>query len=202
MFIMKKYFAYLGVLMVCMMLTAVIPVHAYSYSTYSYSSYHLPLPVRCNLEKEFPRYDFVKRMYICEKIKDRMENNDNEVLRFDTIKQGTTSSLDDRTFKVIKTDKELRKLWQDMFPGVRVPHVDFGDNMVLAALMGEKSTGGYSIQITKIVNDDDVEVTVKETSPDSDCIVTQATTQPYHLIVMKKSSKDVDFNIKKVTMNC
>ena len=51
-------------------------------------------------------------------------------------------------------------------------------------------TGGYYIEITKIVEkENSVEVFARETSPSPGSLVTEAFTQPYHIVKMKKVDK-------------
>ncbi|MCQ1528180.1 S-layer homology domain-containing protein [Lutispora saccharofermentans] len=74
----------------------------------------------------------------------------------------------------------------------------YNDAIYLAAFMGRKNTGGYSIEIEdiqryKLNGKYIVEAVVKETEPDKDSFVTQALTYPY--TVVKFDSFD---NISKV----
>ena len=54
---------------------------------------------------------------------------------------------------------------------------------LLTIALGEKSTGGYSIEITKIiVNNDVLDIHIKEITPNRDSVVTQAFTTPAIII--------------------
>ncbi len=56
----------------------------------------------------------------------------------------------------------------------------------IAVFMGEKPTGGYSIEVTDIGDSEGrTGVTVKEVVPQKDALVTQALTQPYTIIRAK-----------------
>ena len=51
-----------------------------------------------------------------------------------------------------------------------------------------------SLRITKIIEkENSVEVFVKETSPSRESIVTQAFTEPYHIVKTKRVDKEVIF---------
>lgn len=66
--------------------------------------------------------------------------------------------------------------------------------MVIAVFQGNHSTGGYAIKITQTVEkENSVEVFAKETSPSPDSMVTQAFTQPYHIVKTKRVDKEVLF---------
>lgn len=59
--------------------------------------------------------------------------------------------------------------------------------------MGERNTGGYSIEVKEVNIDDDenVEIIVKETSPEPDMIVTMAITYPVCGVELSKSPKTI-----------
>ncbi len=60
--------------------------------------------------------------------------------------------------------------------------------------MGIKSTGGYSIQVTKVTEGQDtVTVYVKETTPKPGQRVTMALTAPYRIVKTQKITKPVVF---------
>ncbi len=72
----------------------------------------------------------------------------------------------------------------------RAPFVNFARDHVVAVVSGVKATGGYDIYIRDIV--EEVEERVIETvvvSPKNDCVLTQALTNPYHIVVVKKTDK-------------
>ena len=69
--------------------------------------------------------------------------------------------------------------------------------------MGSKPTGGYDIKITGVKErESSVEISVEESSPGKDCIVSQALTSPYHIIETEKTDKEVVFDTQKVVLDC
>jgi hypothetical protein len=57
--------------------------------------------------------------------------------------------------------------------------------------MGEKPTGGYSIGVENVVETDkNIIITVKETKPESDAILTQNITYPF-CVVKINSKKEI-----------
>ena len=124
-------------------------------------------------------------------------------LTFETISKGSYSGHNERGDYVIKDSSELENLWGKMQSRVSptpisaitdLPDVNFNDEMVIAVFQGTQSTGGYAIEITKIVEKkNSLEVFVKETSPSPDSMVTQAFTQPYHIVKVKRVDKEVVF---------
>lgn len=99
---------------------------------------------------------------------------------------------------VIRDQKSWAETWAAMRGNVEpkpaVPAVDFEKHVVVAVFMGRKSSGGYAVKIVSIKKGKDkVRVTVKESNPPEGAMVTMALTSPYHVVVVPKSDKDVEF---------
>ncbi|NYT00930.1 MAG: protease complex subunit PrcB family protein [Methanocellales archaeon] len=124
-------------------------------------------------------------------------------ITFENISKGSYSGHNERGDYVIKNSSELDNLWGKMQSRgtttpisaiIDLPDVNFNDEMVVAVFQGTQSTGGYAIEIIKIVEkENSVEVFVKETSPSPDSLVTQAFTQPHHIVKTKRVDKEVIF---------
>jgi len=126
------------------------------------------------------------------------KNQTSSELSLDTIAQGTYSGICcERKAHIIQTNAAWENLW-DKHAGISVPreqlpNVDFDKYTVIAVSSGKKSTGGFRVEITKIVKDDDnVGVYVKEYCPTGD-FVTLALTQPYHMVKVDKINEDTKF---------
>jgi hypothetical protein len=74
-----------------------------------------------------------------------------------------------------------------------------GGEYYLIVYVGERPTGGYSVEITGITNENGtVRVTVRETSPKPDDIVTQALTYPFDIVKLPvKISGDIRLDFVK-----
>ena len=98
---------------------------------------------------------------------------------------------------VVKDQKGWEEVWSGMkgneSPKPETPKVDFDSQMVIAVFMGTRNTGGYSVKITSVEQNGKVTVKVKESSPPPGAIVTTALTSPYHVVVVAKSDKPVEF---------
>lgn len=99
---------------------------------------------------------------------------------------------------VIRDQQAWKALWEEMHttmtPMPALPDVDFTREMIVGAFLGQKPTGGYSVRITRISQTaGGFQVDFKESRPSPDSIVTQALTQPYHLIVLSKHEGKIDF---------
>ena len=65
------------------------------------------------------------------------------------------------------------------------PTVEFGTDMVIAAFMGSRSTGGYVITVEDVrENDEFIIVEIEMETPGSGCDVTDGVTQPHHMVVL------------------
>lgn len=68
-------------------------------------------------------------------------------------------------------------------------NIDFENNVVLIAHMGQKNTGGYAIGIGSITaeKDDVLRVKLKETKPEKGSNVTMALTHPFFIAAIPKA---------------
>lgn len=126
-------------------------------------------------------------------------------ISFQTIEKGFNNDINERQTRVIKTTEEWRDLWTEMFSSIRMPTrvVDFDNKMLIAAIQGQKLTGGYNVEIDKIEDlGDKINVNIVETEPGSNCITTQAFTSPYHIVELDKTSKKIEFSYSRNVVNC
>jgi PrcB C-terminal len=66
--------------------------------------------------------------------------------------------------------------------------------MVVALFMGERPTGGFAIEVTRIERTDSgLSVHYRTTRPDPAAMQPQALTQPFHLIALPRSDDPVTF---------
>ncbi len=112
--------------------------------------------------------------------------------------RGIQCSIADAQTCAITDAKEWAQLWRRMHQGREpmpdLPSVDFSRQMVLAAFMGRKPTGGYTVQITRVVAENGtITVTVRETAPSPNTPVIQVLTHPFHIVVVPKVNGTVRF---------
>jgi hypothetical protein len=143
-------------------------------------------------------------------ISNLIQSHENNVVNFETIKTRTPSIHIEKKNYVIENNQDWQSLWNKMdlkelneVAKPSAPEVDFSKNMVIAIFQGTKSTGGYSIEITKIIETKDaLEIYITEKSPGKNCIVTQAFTSPYQIIKIPKINKKVIFKPEQKTTDC
>ncbi len=115
------------------------------------------------------------------------------------VAQGYHSGIDQPEQRVIRAAAEWSKLWvrhtatsSDKTP----PKVDFTKEMVLAAFLGQRSTGGYAVQITDArVAGRKLLVTVQEKRPGRGELRAQLVTSPFCAVAVKASQLPVEWKV-------
>lgn len=122
-----------------------------------------------------------------------MEKN----INFTTIEQGAYCGLTEEKNYTITTNDEWQTFWQKLkanqLAAPNAPTVDFSQEMVIASAMGEQSTGGYKIEIDKIMETDKISVYLKKTTPNPQSFTSQALTQPYVIVKIPLTNKSFNF---------
>lgn len=107
---------------------------------------------------------------------------------------GPTDVLVQRKNYIFRDKDDYLAFWELLHgndPSAKsAPFVNFARDHVIAVVSGVKATGGYDIYIQDII--EEVEERVIETvivSPGDGCPVSQALSNPYHMVVVKKTDK-------------
>jgi len=116
---------------------------------------------------------------------------------FSTVEQGSSSGIREPTRVVVRTSREWLVVWArhaQPIGAVVPPPVDFSRDMVLGVFMGERQTGGYRIEITAVERTAEVvRVRYRTHEPEPAAILTQALTQPFHLVRVPRDDAFVSF---------
>jgi len=131
------------------------------------------------------------------------------MVRFETktISQGAYSGHPEQASYIIDNQEDWQELWQKItaktWPAPALPEVDFDNYMLLARFMGERTSGGYRVEFVVVLEaEEKVYAAVLETSPGPDCLVTAAMTQPYHVVQIPRTKKEIVFNILETVRRC
>ena len=122
-----------------------------------------------------------------------------ETVSFTTIQKGFYSGYREQAQALIFEERGLLEF------GIENSGIDFFSSTALFVSMGERNSGGYSIEIESIVRlGNHLYVNVTEKSPGSNCVTTQAITQPYHLVVFDSSVEfsNISFSTDSVVVDC
>ena len=123
-------------------------------------------------------------------------------IQFSPFKKGKRSGFKTADNKVIRSDQEWKRLSDGMKPD-NLPRVDFNRNMVIAVFQGKQNTGGYDINVERVCKaGKNLTISVKKVKPGEKCIVTQAITSPYELVVLPKIEGDVRFESETKVKRC
>jgi hypothetical protein len=126
-----------------------------------------------------------------------VENKRTDNLPFETIAKGEdggygTTLGKDKKFIIITNVSDWRYYWNISKSRERLPVVNFTNETILAVYQGAKSTGGYTIRITRInTTEDPVKVYVTEVPASGP--VSQGHTYPYHIVRIPKPNKPLIF---------
>jgi hypothetical protein len=113
----------------------------------------------------------------------------------------------DRERIVIRTAAAWEEAWNrltsNIYPKPPVPEVSFDSEMVILATMGAHPTGGNSIAVEEVAEDEGtVYVLVHETLPGANCITTQAVTAPATPVRVPRRDGPVVFLERRTTTDC
>ncbi len=134
-------------------------------------------------------------------------------LVFETIEKGYVSGHNERKNYVITNEYDWLFLWDKVNSTVtptfvtptlsQIPQIDFTQNMIIAVFQGTFGSTGYGIEIIKVIETENtLEIFVKETHPGRRCVVGFMVTNPYHIIKVKRTDKEISFNVEKEYREC
>jgi len=127
----------------------------------------------------------------------------------DQIDRGQYGDIVEGTQTVLRDEETYASFWErlhadrDSVPDR--PNVDFEEKIVVAIVLGKRSTGGYGVEIDEVLASDgggQVQVQFTETVPGNNCSVTQVLTSPYVLATVKAQGEDFTFDGAEETRSC
>jgi hypothetical protein len=117
-----------------------------------------------------------------------------DAVAFKTIDRGGQSNIESAREVVARTPAEWTALWKQHAPGGKPTAVDFRRSMIVGVFLGSRSTGGYSVDVTRIERKGTaLVVTYREGRPAPTDMVTQVLTSPYHLVSTERFAGPVHF---------
>lgn len=94
-------------------------------------------------------------------------------------------------YEILTEPNEIKMLENDPLLADKMKQADISNSNYVILNMGEKNTGGYSIEVEKVEETDkNIIITVKENSPAPDAMTMQVITYPY-TVVKVHSKKDI-----------
>ncbi len=127
--------------------------------------------------------------------------------RTDSIAFEQYSGVSAAKYFLIKDAAAWSDLWQQIYadqtPTPPLPGVDFDTQMVVAAALGSRPTGGFDIVLTGAAQESaGLVIGVRATSPGAHCFTTQAFTHPIDIARLARSDASVRFDVTQQTVDC
>lgn len=94
-------------------------------------------------------------------------------------------------------------IWRNHSPEPALPQIDFAQERVVVAALGQRNSGGYGILVESAAQHPDyVEVVVQKVSPGARCGVTAALTQPVDVARIPAGTLPVRFRERDAVQEC
>jgi len=119
-----------------------------------------------------------------------------DVIPFRTLARGYQSGVSDAGVVVARDEDAWRALWRrhaaTVLPRPEPPAVDFEREMVVGVTLGTRSTGGFGVEVARVVAaEDGLFVEATERAPAPGAMVPQVITQPFHMVAVPRREGDV-----------
>jgi len=115
-----------------------------------------------------------------------------------TIQKGNFSDIREPLQVIVRTQEAWEDLWKRhtsiQSPRSPLPTINFATEMVVGLFAGEKTTGGYDVELTRAeLKDSNLYIYFAEKTPIPGGMAIQALTQPFHLAKLAKHDAAVIF---------
>jgi len=155
-----------------------------------------------------PKFEMDVRFFKHNEIYSCGQGDCEEPLMFWPIDEGQHTEHGPGEF-VFRDIYEFHAFWNIHKPSVPAPQVNFAEDMVLAMLVGNRPTTGYSVETIEVClngfDDPDgqrIDVKYVENIPGENCITQPATTNPFQIIVVPKFDLPVNFHYDERVYDC
>ena len=134
--------------------------------------------------------------------------NEGQQVPFQTVENASVSpSQLAGGIYVLRSTTEWSDFWSILkasyFPQPALPLINFSENAVVAVIDSSRTTGGYSITITRMLTSTaGLVVHAVHQSPGPDCVVTQALDQPYHLVTTPVFTGEATLSLTETVLHC
>lgn len=129
-----------------------------------------------------------------------------ESVPFSVLASGANAAQQERLAAVATSQEELEELWsrvaQTRVPQPDPPEVRFDSQTAVAIFMGQRPSGGYSIEVDaacRIDTSGTVHLCYTASEPPEDAIVTMALTSPYAFVLIGEPAADIVVHRRSAT---
>ena len=124
-------------------------------------------------------------------------------LRAEPYSFSYSGGITDSVRLTVRDAGEWQQVWSAVGHGTPLPQVDFGQEMVIVAALGQRYSGGFSIYVDSAYQrDGHVEVVVRKVSPGAKCATTAALTEPVDIARLPASTQPVRFRERSLVHDC
>ncbi len=125
---------------------------------------------------------------------------------FTVLAEGTNASgVSERKNYAVYTQEDFVRLWTMAYgtDGEAMPAIDFDSQYVIGVFAGEKPSGGHTIDVASITDASSIRtVSMALTRPGEGCMVSQALTSPFQLIMVPVSDRELARTETEVVAAC
>lgn len=122
------------------------------------------------------------------------------------LKEGASAAeMTERKNYRVQDRQQLAAVWAFAYGAEAppLPSIDFDRHEVLAVFDGQQPTGGYAVMVSKVVDEPDARaVTVTHLAPGEGCVTTQALTNPFQIVRVPRSEKDIERQDQTLEVSC
>ncbi len=123
-------------------------------------------------------------------------------VNYTPIDKGSHSGIREAKQVAIKNQQEWSELTKKSDLS-NLPNVNFQKKMVLAVFQGSKPTGGYSVKVADVCKTQSkTRVEIVSKKPGKNCVVTQALTTPYEMVIIPKIKQQIAFSSESQSKRC
>lgn len=135
------------------------------------------------------------------------ENPDQNVAGIEVIDSGANGAMLEKKQVLISDEDAWKTLWENTHanksPMPPLPKVDWNNYRLVAAFMGQRPSGGYTVSIENVeIKGKYAELTVVHGKPGASCFVPMVLSQPYTIAKIKGKFREIKPTIKDITQNC
>lgn len=113
---------------------------------------------------------------------------------YEVLTKQSTGGATIRFYEILTETKEIEMLKGDETIAQKISDSDLTNSTFVILNMGEQTTGGFRIDVDSVEETPDkIIITVKDITPESGAMVTQAFTYPYSVVKIN-SRKPVEIN--------
>jgi PrcB C-terminal len=128
-------------------------------------------------------------------------------LRPDSVAFTLSGTFEEAGQFIARDESTWRDLWQRVHgrsrPVPPLPAVDFGQEMLVIAAMGRRTSGGYAIRLERAYRKGPaIFIVVRQERPGRGCVVPSALTYPVDIARLPASPDPVTFKIEVITQDC